>query len=197
MEDDGTTTIQKSEDEVATHKAIVDKAKERLEEARREAEKREAVLRKPIEDQTTQLHEADDKIMAAITSYQDIATTQIATLTKELVKMQARSSKFLQQYEDAEKECSHLHDELHALQMPSILEREAEHKKHMKDLEEARTEFSQQFDKITEETEARVRLLTTTCDLLTAQLQLELNQAKQENLALQAMHDNREEHINI
>ena len=81
--------------------------------------------------------------------------------------------------------------------MATILGCQAEHKKHMKELEEARTEFNQEVDRITEETEARVRLLTTTCNLLTAQLRLELNQAKEENLALQEMHDSREEHINI
>ena len=50
MEDEGATTIQKLEDEVATYKALADKAKERLEEARREAEQREVVLTKTIAD---------------------------------------------------------------------------------------------------------------------------------------------------
>ena len=70
-------------------------------------------------------------------------------MTKELVEMQARSSQILQQYEDSEKECSHLHEELHAHQMATILVHEVEHKKHMKELEEARTEFDQQIDRVT------------------------------------------------
>ena len=40
--------------------------------------------------------------------------------------------------------------------MGTILESETKHKKNMKELEEAHTEFSQQFDRITEEIEARV-----------------------------------------
>ena len=175
---DGATAIQKLEDEVATYKAIVDKAKEHLEEARKDTAQREASLTRTITDQTVQLRKVDEKIATTITSFQDIATAQIAMVTKELVEMQARSSQFLQQVEQAEKERSRLYDELHTHQMATILEREAEHKKHMEELEEARTEFSQQFDKITKEIEARVQSLTTTCDLLMAQLRLELNQAK-------------------
>ena len=88
-DDHGVTTIQKLEDEVATYKAITNKAKEHLDEARKEAELREAALRKTIEDQTTQLCEEDDKITAAITSFHNIVTTQITILNKELVEMQA------------------------------------------------------------------------------------------------------------
>ena len=95
MDDDDEMAIQKLEDEVTPYKAIADKAKERLEEARREAEKREAALRKTIEDQTTQLHDTNNKITTMTNSFQDIATTQIATVTKELVEMQTRSSQFL------------------------------------------------------------------------------------------------------
>ena len=64
---DGATAIQKLEDEVATYKAIVNKAKDRLDEARKEAEQREVMLRKTITDQTTQLHHMDIKITTAIT----------------------------------------------------------------------------------------------------------------------------------
>ena len=53
--------------------------------------------------------------------------------------------------------------------MATILEREAEHKKHMKELEEACTEFSHEVDKIRVETEARVRPLNTTYEVLTTQ----------------------------
>ena len=70
--------------------------------------------------------------------------------------MQARSSQFLQQYEQAENKRSQLYDELHEHQTASILEREDEHKRHMKDLDEAHAEFSHKVDKITAETEARV-----------------------------------------
>ena len=92
---DGATATQKIEDEVATYKAIIDKTKTRLDEACREAEQREAALRKTIANQTTQLHDTNNKITATTNSFQDIATTQIATVTKELVEMQARSSQFL------------------------------------------------------------------------------------------------------
>ena len=49
---DGATTIQKLEEDVATYKAIAEKAKVRLDEARKDAEQREASLRKTIVDQT-------------------------------------------------------------------------------------------------------------------------------------------------
>ena len=108
-------TIHKLEDNVATYKAIADKAKERLEEVREAANKREAALRKTIEEQAAQLREVDAKI-----SFQDIATTKIAALNKELVEMQARSSKFLQTYEDAENERIRLFDELQEHKINSL-----------------------------------------------------------------------------
>ena len=81
---DGAIVIQKLEEDIATYKAITEKAKVRLEEARKDAEQREAVLRKTIADQSAQLWEADEKVTIAISSFQDIATAQIATITKEL-----------------------------------------------------------------------------------------------------------------
>ena len=104
------------EDEVATYKAIADKAKECLEEPQVEAEKRETALRKTIEEQVAQLCEADAKTTTVITSFQDIVATQITALNKELVEMQARSSKLLQKYEDAENECIQLFEKLHERQ---------------------------------------------------------------------------------
>ena len=104
------TKIQKLEEDVATYKAIVDKAKERPYEARQAADQRETVLRKSIEDQSAQLRDADEKVTTAISSFQDIAAAQIATVTKELKEMQATSAMFLQKFEKAEKERSHLYD---------------------------------------------------------------------------------------
>ena len=103
----------------------------------------------------------------------------------------------MQQYEDTKKECLRLYDKLHTHQMNSILEGKNEHKKHMKELEEARTEFGQQIDRVTAETTAKVRSLNTSCKLLMTKLRLGIDQAKPETLALQAMYDKREEHINV
>ena len=103
---DGAMAIQKLEEDITTYKAIAEKAKVRLDEARKDAEQQEAMLRKTIADQSAQLCEADEKVTTAITSFQDIATTQIATVTKELVDMQAWSSMFLQPFEQGETECT-------------------------------------------------------------------------------------------
>ena len=70
--------------------------------------------------------------------------------------MQARSSTFLQKFEEAETECSRLYDELQKHQTATILEHEAKHKKHIQALDDTRVEFSNEVDKITTETEARV-----------------------------------------
>ena len=139
----------------------------RLDEACKEAEHREAILKKIIANQSAQLREADEKVTTAISSFQDIATTQIAAVTKELTEMQARSSMFLQKFEEAETERSRHNNELRGHQMDTILEREAEHKKHMQDLEDARAKFSHDVDKITAETKARVRSLNTTYKVIT------------------------------
>ena len=168
---DGAMAIQKLEEDVATYKAITDKAKVRFDKARKDAEQREASLRKTIANQTIQLREADEKNTITITSFKDIATAQIAMVTKELVEMQTRSSQFLQQYEQAENKRSRLHDELHEHQMVTILEREAEHKKHMQELEEAHVEFSHEADKITAETKIKIQSMNTTYEVITARTQ--------------------------
>ena len=94
-EADNATTIQQLEEDVATYKAIADKAKEQVDEASQAADQREAELRKTITDQSTQLRDADEKVTTTISPFQDIVTTQIATITKELKEMQATSAIFL------------------------------------------------------------------------------------------------------
>ena len=96
-EEDIAMTMHKFEDNIAMYKAIADKTKECLEDARSEAEKskdratkREAALPKTIDEQTTQLCDAENKTTATITSLQDIAAAQITSLNKELSEMQAR-----------------------------------------------------------------------------------------------------------
>ena len=59
---DDVTTIQKREEDVTTYKAIADKAKERLDDARNVADQREAVLRKTIKEQRAELRDADNKV---------------------------------------------------------------------------------------------------------------------------------------
>ena len=48
------------------------------------------------------------------------------------------------------------------------------------------------MDKMMAETEARVWSMNKMYEIMVAQLLLELEQAKQDNLALQALHDERE-----
>mgnify|MGYP006950775790 FL=1 len=66
-----------------------------MDEASQAADQREAELRKTITDQSTQLRDADEKVTTMISPFQDIVTTQIATITKELKEMQATSAIFL------------------------------------------------------------------------------------------------------
>ena len=83
-ESEDVTTIKQLEEDDVTYKAIIDKAKERLEEARHAANEREDALRKTIEDQRAQLKDTDEKLATTISSFQDIATAQIVTVTREL-----------------------------------------------------------------------------------------------------------------
>ena len=193
---DDATMIQKLEQDVVTYKAIADKAKERLDEACKAADQREVALRKTIAEQNLQLRDADAKVTTAVSSIQDIATTQIAAVTKELKEMQTTSAMFLQKFEKVETEHSRLYKELLDHQMATTLEREAEHKKHIHALDDAHVEFSHEVDKITAEIEARVQSMNTTHEVVAAQLRLELEQTKQDNLALQALHDERENRTN-
>ena len=110
--------------------------------------------------------------------------------------MQATSAMFLQKFERSETKRSRLYNELLDHQKATTLEREAEHKKHIQALDDACAEFSHEVDKITAETEARVQSMNTTYEVVAAQLRLELKQAKQDNLALQTLHDEREDRIN-
>ena len=82
-------------------------------------------------------------------------------------------------------------------QTATTLEREVEHKKHIQALDDARAEFNHEVDKITAETEARVQSMNTTYEVVATQIWLELKQAKQDNLALQTLHDEREDRINM
>ena len=70
-------------------------------------------------------------------------------------------------------------------------------RQHVKELEEARTQFSQQIDRVMEEAAARVKSVNTSCELLTAKLRLDIEKTKHETLALQTMYDTREERINV
>ena len=109
-EPDNASTIQQLEEDIASYKAIAEKAKERLEETRHAAEEREVALRKTIEDQRAQLKDVDDKLNMTISSFQDIATTQIAMLTRERKETQGTSAMFLVKYETAERKRTQLYE---------------------------------------------------------------------------------------
>ena len=68
-EPDNASTIHQLEEDIASYKAIVDEAKERLEETLHAAEEREATLRKTIEDQRAQLKDTDDKFSTTLSSF--------------------------------------------------------------------------------------------------------------------------------
>ena len=67
----------------------------------------------------------------------------------------------------------------------------------MQELDKARQQFGHEMDKMMAETEARVRSMNPMYEIMVAQLLLELEQAKQENLSLQALHNEREDSINM
>ena len=120
--------IQKLEQDVVTYKAIADKAKEQLDKACKAVDQCEVALKKAIAEQNLQLRDADAKVTTAVSSIQDIATTQIAAVTKELKEMMATSAMFLQKFERSETKRSRLYNELLDHQKATTLEREAEHK---------------------------------------------------------------------
>ena len=66
-----------------------------------------------------------------LSSFQDIATAQIAPLTQELKATQGISAMFLVKYETTERERAWLYEELLEHQTMAIQEREAEHTRHM------------------------------------------------------------------
>ena len=161
-EPDNASTIQQLEEDIASYKAIAEKAKERLEETRHTAKQREATLRKTIADQRAQLKDVDDKLNTAISSFQDRATRQIATLTRELKATQASSSMFLVKYETAEKERARLYEELLEHQTMGMCECEAEHPRHTTEMDKATQEIGHKIDQIIAETEARIMRISTT-----------------------------------
>ena len=118
-------SIIQLEDEIASYKAIADMDKEWLEASRWAAEEREATLQTTIQDQRTQLTEADEKFNTAISSFQDIATAQIASLTQELRATQGTSAMFLMKYETAEREHARLYEDLLEHQTTAMCEHEA------------------------------------------------------------------------
>ena len=69
----------------------------------------------------------DEKLATAISSFQDMATAQIAMVTRELKDTQANSAMFLVKYETVEKERARLYEELLEHQTMAIREHEAEH----------------------------------------------------------------------
>ena len=189
---DNAARIQQLEDEVASYKAIADKAKERLEATRHAAEEREAALQRTIQ---AQQKEADDKLSTAISSFQDIATAQIATLTRELKASQGTSAMFLAKYEATERERAQLYEDLLAHQTAALRDREAEHTRHMTEMEQATTEFTKKIDQLLAEIDARIKSMNTSYEIITAKLQLKVAEAQKDNRTLQAQLDEREEHI--
>ena len=157
---------------------------------------KEAEVTKALQGQTVELKETEKKATESITSIQDIAAAQIASLNKELVEMQVRSRQFSQKYEGAENERIWFFYELHKYQMDSTHEREQRQAKCIKELEEARTQFSQQIHRVTEEVAARLKLLNISSELLTTKLRLHIEKAKHETLAIQIMNNTWEECIN-
>ena len=188
-----TAQIQQLEEEVASYKAIAEKAKERLEAAHHVAEEREAALQKTIQ---AQQREADDKLSTAISSFQDIATAQIATLTRELKLAEGNSAMFLQRLEATEKERDKLYADLLEHQTAAMRDREAEHTRHLAEVEQVSADYSKRIDQILAETEARAKSLNSSYEIITAKLQLKVTAAQTENRTLQTQLGEREERIN-
>ena len=188
-----TLRIQQLEEEVASYKAIADKAKERLEENRHAAEEREAALQRTIQ---AQQQDADDKLSTAISSFQDIATAQIATLTRELKLAEGNSAMFLQRLEATEKERDKLYADLLEHQTAAMRDREAEHTRHLAEVEQVSADYSKRIDQILAETEARAKSLNSSYEIITAKLQLKVTAAQTENRTLQTQLGEREERIN-
>ena len=105
-----------------------------MEATRHTAEEREVALQRTIQ---AQRKEADDKLSTTISSFQDIATAQIATLTRELKASQGTSAMFLAKYEAIERERAQLYEDLLAHQTATLRDREAEHNWHLTEMEQA------------------------------------------------------------
>ena len=145
-----------------------------MEATRHAAEEREAALQRTIQ---AQQKEADDKLSTAISSFQDIATAQIATLTRELKASQGTSAMFLAKYEATERERAQLYEDLLAHQTATLRDREAEHTRHVTEMEQATMDFTKKIDQLLDETGARVKSMNTSYEIITAKLQLKVAEA--------------------
>ena len=141
-----------------------------MEASRRAAEEREATLQTTIQDQRTQLTEADEKFNTAISSFQDIATAQIASLTQELRATQGTFALFLMKYETVERERARLYEDLLEHQTAAMREREAEHTRHTTEMDRATQEFGKKLQQLIAETEPRVKTMVTSYDIITGKL---------------------------
>ena len=92
----------------------------------------------------------------------------------------------MQKYEDAEKECSRLADTLHEGQINATLELRIgrQHDRLLKESEENTDRLLKKFDQFTEEANALVTALNTSCEIITAQLKQKVEEAKHETVVL-------------
>ena len=102
---------------------------------------------------------------------------------------------FLQKYEDAVKERSRLVDALHESQINATLELRRQHGKFMKEQKENTDHLLKKFDQFTEEANAWVTALNTSCEIIMTQLKQKVEEVKHETVVLQAKYDKREERI--
>ena len=106
-----------------------------------------------------------------------------------------RSSKFLQQYKETEKERSRLADALHEQQLNATLEFERQHEQHLKELAKHMDPLLQHFNQFMQEANARVTILNLSCELIKAKLKQEVQEARCEMVALQTKYEKREERV--
>ena len=75
-------------------------------------------------------------------------------------------------------------------------EREAEHAWHTTEMDRATQEFDRKVDQLIAETEARVKTMVTSDDIITGKLRLKVEEAQRENQALHAQQAEHEDRTN-
>ena len=88
---------------------------------------------------------------------------------------------FLQRLEATEKERDKLYADLLEHQTAAMRDREAEHTRHLAEVEQVSADYSKRIDQILAETEARAKSLNSSYEIITAKLQLKVKAAQTEN----------------
>ena len=84
---------------------------------------------------------------------------------------------FLAKYEATETERAQLYEDLLAHQTAALRDREAEHTRHLMEMEQATTDFTKKIDQLLAKPDAYVKSINTSFEIITAKLQLKVAEA--------------------